>query len=724
MADIIPITNLRGPAARIVAMTTEVLPPGVEPEAEMIGPDQGRVIHMKLAQPDSVAQTGIIENGDLIVTFESGKVANAGRARGADGLSGTDGVPTDEAIGTAIGTAGTSASKTAVREVAGIIDGLVADDVTDNRARIQACLDKGGSWVLPATPGRYLVNGALEVSVPGTSLNAAGAPIRQGVGGQALFNITVPDVTIDGVDAIGDLDSLDITGMNAAWEMSIIASRWTVINAYTGAHRLAIPWIRGRGFDSVVRVTSWDRTAGAIGNRVKDVSIGTLLCENVEFGLVAHGTERLSYQEIKGSYCCPVAGPRPPHLVYFSGSNGENIDASCGSAIASGFEGGVVPGQAFQFKGMRGGRVTSLLTQGCPGVLNVMDSTDFAIDFVSSLGDTCVDPYGSIALSQTTTLSNVRIARAVVRMVSDGIPFRLTSGSDCRFGEFDFEVKHTTAGTLHDVSLAGVRNSIESVRVQNIGAKAWRGLALWSGAGHRVGRVVLEAMRIGVEVRGTATGANIAYDPATVTLHPTDGLAKIMVAPGAAPTLVLPGTPPAASRVRVLDDFTIAPETLSGLGPGWITQLGTWAVDYASGEAGETAGTAQSNAYRDAGVANVSLEVDVKLRGLPGVIARRVSATEYLAIYLSTTAVTIAKRDGTLTTLATQAGTYQQDRWYRLRVDVFGAVVSVTVNDLPVLSHTLAGGDETKFGTSTVHGLFSSASAGASKFKRFQVSRI
>lgn len=611
-----------------------------------------------------------------------------------------------------------------IRSAAGIIQGLIDDDLTDNRATIQAALDMGGRWTIPATSGRYLVNGPLELDVPGTSLSMWGAPIRQGVDSQSVFNVTASDVTLDGIDAIGDLGPLDITGMNVSWEMSIIASRWTVVNAYTGAHRLSVPWIRGRGFDSVVRVTSWDRAAGSNGSKVKDVSIGTLLCENVEFGLVVQGSERFSYSEVKGSYRCPVSGPRPPHLVYFSGTGSENVDASCGRAIASGFGGGSVPGQAFQFKGMQGGHVGSLLAEGCPGSLNVMDSVDFTIDFLSSLGDTCVDPYGSIALSQTTSLSNVRIGRAVVRMASDGIPFRLVTGSDCRFGELDFEVDHTTNGTLHDVSLAGVRNTIDSVRVKNVGSKAWRGLGLWSGMGHRVGRMLLEAMRIGVDVRGTATAASIGYDPATVTLHPTDGLAKIMVAPGAAATLVLPGTPSTASRVAVSDDFTVAPETLAGFGPGWTVQSGTWAVDYAAGEAGETASVSQSNAYRDAGVANVSVEVDVKLRGLPGITARRVSATEYLAVYLSTTGVTIAKRDGTLTTLAAQAGTYQQDRWYRLKVDVFGAVISVSVDNVPTLTHTLTGGDETKFGAPTLHGLFSSTSAGQSKFKRFQISRI
>ncbi|MEA3550245.1 hypothetical protein [Pseudarthrobacter sp. C1] len=122
-----------------------------------------------------------------------------------------------------------------------LVPGVVADNVTDNRAAIQAAFDLGGAWKLPAKNGTYLVNGELNITVAGTTLDATGAPIRQGTNGMALLNITVPDVTIDGVDAQGATSTLNTTGMTAAWEMSITASRWTVINAYTGADRLRIP---------------------------------------------------------------------------------------------------------------------------------------------------------------------------------------------------------------------------------------------------------------------------------------------------------------------------------------------------------------------------------------------------------------------------------------------------------------------------------------------------
>jgi hypothetical protein len=188
------------------------------------------------------------------------------------------------------------------------VTGLNDDDTTDTRALIQTALDLGGHVIIPPTTGRYAIAGALNVTVPGTKITTTGAPLRQATNGQSLFDVTVPDVTIDGVDPVGMITTLDTAGMTAAWEMSITASRWTVLNAYKGVDRFRIPWIRGRGFSSVVRVTNWDKVAGAVAaTRVLDTEIGTLLCSNVEFGLVFQGTERLSWDLIKGSYTRPAA---------------------------------------------------------------------------------------------------------------------------------------------------------------------------------------------------------------------------------------------------------------------------------------------------------------------------------------------------------------------------------------------------------------------------------
>lgn len=615
----------------------------------------------------------------------------------------------------------------------GLVSGLVDDDTTDNRAALQAALDRGGRVILPPTAGRYLINGDLDITVPGTQVQAWGAPIRQGTNGQSLFDVAVADVTINGVDAVGMSGPLDVTGMFATpWQMSVIASRWTVVNAKSGADRLSIPWIRGRGFDSVVRVTDWDDTLGASSVNVADVNVGTILCSNVEFGLVVQGTSRFRYDSVRGSYVCPIGGTRPPHLVYFSGSGSDNTDLTGGAGVATSFEGGAVTGQAFQFKGVNRGQVASLIATGCPGAVNIMDCHDLTIDSIESTADTITGTYGSISFDQTVEQQRVSIGRAHLQLVNDVIACRVINGDRTRIGELIIETNHTTSGgtTAYDVQLGGTNSELGFVNVRNTGTNSWRAIGLWAGAGHRVDRMRLERVRVGLEVRATATSAVIGYNPDDITLHPTDGYVKLIVTNGAGPTLTRPGKPPTSSRTKALDPFTSMNETTGALAPAitgqaWTTGIGTWVVDPALAEVGETANTAHANTYLDSGIANVEARASIKLTGFPGLLLRRVAVTEYLCVYLSTTGVVIAKRDTTLTTLqAGPAVTYQAGRWYDLRVQIFGTRIDVFVDNVFSVSHTLAAGDATKFLTQTVHGLFSSASAGASKFKDFEIRQL
>lgn len=97
-----------------------------------------------------------------------------------------------------------------------------------------------------------------------------------------------------------------------------------------------------------------------------------------------------------------------------------------------------------------------------------------------------------------------------------------------------------------------------------------------------------------------------------------------------------------------------------------------------------------------------------------------------MCVYLSLAGVVVAKRDGggLVTLVSGPAVTYQAGRWYDLKVQVYGTKIDVYVDNEFSVSHTLAVGDDTKFGTSTQHGLFCSASTGASRFKDFQAIQL
>jgi hypothetical protein len=650
---------------------------------------------------------------------------------GPQGLPGVNAIPAADFLGTEIARAG-SPLEVGVTAKIGTIPGVVDSD-TDasgaaNLAAIQAALNQGGRWRLPATSGRYAITGPIEITVPGTQFISRNTPIRQVTPAQSLFNVDVPDVTIE-ADGIGTTTTLNVSGMTAPWELSIISSRWTAINAYSGADRLHVPWLRARGFSSAFRVTDWDRGLGArAASHVKDVHLGTILFSNCEFGLIFQGVDRFSYENVSGSYLYPTGGTRAPHAIYSSGVGADNTDVNGGVAIAT-YEGGA-GGQAFQFKGIKRGVIGRLEADGCPGVLNVVDSQDLHIEYVNSRGDTNADVYGSVSVSQTSgTIERVSFGDIKVQMVSDGIPFRQLNG-DIKVRSITAEVKHTTSGTAHDVSLAGSNCEIETVTINNVGSQSWRGFALFSGSNHRIGRVKASNVRVGVEVRTSVRDSYVGYDANDVTLHPTDGYRKLMVSTLAAPTTRLPGRPAASSRTKVLDAFSVSPDSGTAFGPAltgqsWTTQTGTWVVDQATGEAYESAGTAQSNAQVDAGLANVEVRASVKFKAFDGFSLRRVSTTEYVAVYMTTAGIVVAKRDGTLATLTSgPATTYQVGRWYSLRVQIYGARIDVFVDNVFSVSHTLAGGDETKFGSSTLHGLFSSASAGLHRFKDFEVIQL
>lgn len=125
------LTNLRGPAARIVAVDTEALPAGAEPTVEMVGPDQGRM-------------------------FTFGIPA---------GMPASAAVPQDAAVGGFIGTAGTASQiktdervyRALARTTAPVVtiqdgvDGIVGGTTVDNTAAIQAKINaagRGGKIVL------------------------------------------------------------------------------------------------------------------------------------------------------------------------------------------------------------------------------------------------------------------------------------------------------------------------------------------------------------------------------------------------------------------------------------------------------------------------------------------------------------------------------------------------------------------------------------------------
>lgn len=69
-ADFIPLTNLRGPAARIVKVNSVTLPPGSKPDVVMTGPDQGREFtFLQAPGPAGAPGTNAVANDEAFATY-------------------------------------------------------------------------------------------------------------------------------------------------------------------------------------------------------------------------------------------------------------------------------------------------------------------------------------------------------------------------------------------------------------------------------------------------------------------------------------------------------------------------------------------------------------------------------------------------------------------------------------------------------------------------------
>lgn len=107
-------TNLKGPTGTIDSATASALAPDDAPTVSLGGTPSKRSIAFGIPRANSVNAAVIGADDHLRVTLSNGSVLDAGNARGAQGLPGTNAVPTDDAVAGYISTSGTSATKLAL----------------------------------------------------------------------------------------------------------------------------------------------------------------------------------------------------------------------------------------------------------------------------------------------------------------------------------------------------------------------------------------------------------------------------------------------------------------------------------------------------------------------------------------------------------------------------------------------------------------------------------
>lgn len=190
MADITPITNLRGPAARITQVTAAPLPAGAGTKVTMTGPDQNRQFHFEIER----------------------------------GLPGVNALDNDNAVATYVNAAD-SATRAALDGEFTQRDTLtvLAPRATgsDQTAALNAAITSAAAFGLTLTlNGDHIVNG--EILPPsGAKIEGRNGSIRQLMSTRSVFRLeNVTGVRITNVRALGK--TTDYTNTSAVYRAAAV----------------------------------------------------------------------------------------------------------------------------------------------------------------------------------------------------------------------------------------------------------------------------------------------------------------------------------------------------------------------------------------------------------------------------------------------------------------------------------------------------------------------
>ena len=167
------------------------------------------------------------------------------------------------------------------------------------------------------------------------------------------------------------------------------------------------------------------------------------------------------------------------------------------------------------------------------------------------------------------------------------------------------------------------------------------------------------------------------------------------------------------SDVALADTFQRADSATLGTaetGQTWTTVTG--GIGITSNLAQINTGAGTSLAIVDAGIANGSIECAWRYAGASsgnGMILRWIDSSNYLFTAIESAGGTLKlyKYDaGALTALATVTGIGMTgDAWHQVKVTMRGSVITVSINGVQKINHSLSAANQTKYGNATVIGL-------------------
>ena len=596
---------------------------------------------------------------------------------------------------------GVSHLKTAAENTPIILDAI--DEVADTGRQI----------LLPYCPPTAWIDVNQELVIPGgMSVMGHGqgrTRLRQLKRMAPLIDVVGSDVEIGGFTGKQTTEN-PTSAERTSWRGEPGTGKLAVVRVQ--ADRVNVKNVTGANANAVVHFAAWDVIADAQRHQLAQCRAINIHSIDCVFGLLAVGVEDFYFDNITGNYLRRPGWNTPPHLLYFSEGLGGNIDIRGGTAYAK----NGLDGQAFQFKGVKGGNVASLRARDCEGLLNLILNEDLGIDTLISMGDNYAGGlYASLVVQGVN--KRVTIQDVTIRMASSGKPVRIMDESeDVKISRLNAVSNHTAAptsgGTSFDVDIDGVRTEVHDATVQNVGSVAWgSSIGIFGGTDNRISRPVTSGNNFGVTVRGSATGSviedydldelgteNRAFDMTTrATLFPRRHTGA--VSPERTPALVDDG-----STTRGTFSEVFWPQ----VGPQWAQVAGAWR-GFPGGVLTVNVATFL-NALLTApiGKSNIRVTGDVIYQDRVGFAVRVTDRNNLITgrINHAAGAAEIVKRvEAVETVLASVPLVPTMGSVYHLDFSASGDYLRLVVDDSLEVEHTLTPEDLALF-PATSHGLF------------------
>ncbi|MEU4359232.1 hypothetical protein [Streptomyces virginiae] len=404
--------------------------------------------------------------------------------------------------------------------------GAVGDGRDDTSAIVRALSAAARSpekvIYFPPSARAYAIIQPIIITSHGISVRGGeGAVIEQRTWGPPVFDIyNADDVTISDLSLVmegGDRSEIPTTtvGVNGPTYNAGVSS---------SGNRTIVRNVSVRGFLSGVKLTTYDRATRTysgtrVGNIIEDVQVS-----EVAFGLLTTAQDDLVVTGLTGSYELFPYYPAPPHLIYMSGSStttamtlSTNITIrDCEATNGRG-------GSAFQFGGIRGGRVTNCTADDCDSLLSTGDCRDMTFTRISSINDANLYA-GSLAVPDDAS-SNIIFQDLTMEMSeTNGNRLILLGGVDCRIENADLRVRRSTFPCGPDIAVVGERSSLRNIRISGIdSAGGSTGILYYEGSGHSLDAVEMAGMGIGIQVAANVRDSDLSYNPNLITVNPLLG---------------------------------------------------------------------------------------------------------------------------------------------------------------------------------------------------------